>query len=156
MTPTEALTVFRALSEKIGRNAWVSVSLAHEHSIADGALSCSVYPRGVTHDHAFTVFADDLAELHEKALAKWAEYGADFRKQQTRKIALAIIRITAEQGHCTDAALRQEFPAAEVSEYGEAACADANAIAGKGPFEIITLGGANGAPSHVEPEARAH
>jgi hypothetical protein len=146
MTPTEAIKVFRQFSSEIGPRAWVSVGLTNDYGIADGALSCSVYPQGVTNAHAFTVFADDLAGLATVARAKWAEHSAEFRQQQTRKMALAIIRITAAHGHCTDAALRQEFSTAEVTEYSAAACADANTIAGKGPFEVVTLGGSNYAP----------
>jgi hypothetical protein len=39
------------------------------------------------------------------------------RSETLKKLALAIIRITHEQGCCTDAALRAEFDVSAVAEY---------------------------------------
>lgn len=149
MTPDEAKIAFREFERTVGPEAWISVSLTHDVSYADGSLSCSVYPTGVTHRMAFQVFADDFPSLLDKAQEKWREHGVEFRRQSVRKMALAIIRITADVGHCTDAALRTEFTAAEVAAFSADAVKDANVIADKGPFEIVMLGGANGAPSEI-------
>lgn len=147
MTPQEANKEFKAISKEIGPKSWVSVSLSFDRGISAGALYCSVYPQGVTGSCAFTVFAESFADLVVATRAKWEEHGVKYRQQRTRKMALAIIRITAEIGHCTDAALRQEFAGDEVTRYGADACTEADTMAGKGPFAIVSLGGANGAPA---------
>jgi hypothetical protein len=77
--------------------------------------------------------------------AKWEEYRERFAQTVTRKMALAIIRLTDEFGECTDAALRDEFDAGQVAAYSAEACALANTMAAKGPFTIIAVAGANAA-----------
>jgi hypothetical protein len=55
-------------------------------------------------------------------------------------MALRIITITADQGACTDSALRMtgDFTDAEIAAYGAAACEEANRMADAGPFSITT------------------
>lgn len=154
MNATAMKVEFRKFSDSIGKSAWVSVSLTHDISIADGAFSCAVYPKGVTRNQAFMVFADDLSALLDKALAKWAEHAAEYRRQMVRKMALAVIRITAECGQCTDAALRQQFAEEDVEALSADAVTDANTIAGNGPFSVVALPRGNGAPDHVEKPER--
>ena len=114
---------------------------------ANGPLfKATLYSRGVGYgDAEFEVTGDTFAELYKSMADKWAGHGEIHRARTIRKMALAIIRITAELGECTDAALRNcgEFDIAQVKAYGEQACADANDIAGKGPFSIVAVGGAN-------------
>jgi hypothetical protein len=100
---------------------------------------------GVGGSQDFRVDGDTFAELHNALTTKWAEYEAKHRAETIRRMALAIIRITAELGECTDAALRNcgEFDPGQIKSYGEQACNDANDIAGRGPFSIIVKGGAN-------------
>lgn len=110
--------------------------------------SASLYPLGISSrsdDGHLRVQAETIDELWSEIQTKWAAHLARHRRHVTRRMALAIIRITAELGECTDAALRNcgEFDDAQVRAYGEAACVDANEIAGKGPFSIVVMGGAN-------------
>lgn len=85
----------------------------------------------------------------EEAIAKvserWAEMSARVKEQQLKKLALAIIRITHEQGMCTDAALRAEFTTRELEMFSEGALQLANRMAENGPFRIVELAGANAA-----------
>lgn len=136
--------------EEIGGTAWVSVRLTHSDSVAEGNFSCSVWPDGAVGDLAFCVYDDDLTALLVKARAAWEDYTAPYHRKMIRKMALAIIRITADIGHCTDAALRAEFGPILLARYGADACLDANKIADKGPFSIVTLGGDNGAPLDLD------
>lgn len=109
-------------------------------------LQCAVYPTGnYSKGSDFIIEAETFGELFEGLTKKWDEYREAHRERTIRKMALAIIRITAELGECTDAALRNcgEFDPGQIKSYGEQACNDANDIAGRGPFTIIVKGGAN-------------
>jgi hypothetical protein len=141
MTGHEYRAAIKALAASIGPKAdiWMAMN-------DDGKLfRSSVYSRGMMGNMDFQVYGDTFAELYAALTTKWAEYEAQHRAGTIRKMALAIIRITAELGHCTDAALRNcgEFDPGQVKAHGEQACTDANEIAGKGPFSIVVMGGAN-------------
>lgn len=155
MNPTEARAAFDALRDSISGVAEVHVNLQNYRFRTDGpALSCSIYPDGMSRGRCFSVEADDFAALAQAAQAKWDEHCDVHRQRTIRKMALEIIQITAEFGECTDAALRgTTFTADEVARYGADACADATAIAANGPFSIVTHGGANGAPAEDEEAA---
>lgn len=151
MTPKEFQTAIRKLQREIGPNAYISVFL--NGGAKDRVFRCSIYPTGLSREVDLSIEGDTFEELATLARDKWNAHFAEYTRQTTRRMALAIIRITADQGHCTDAALRQDFDEHEVKTFARLACEDANAIAGKGPFDVITLGGANGAPDAVEGEA---
>lgn len=135
-----------ALEREIGPKANIYTSLSDRGKFVSG----SIYPYGMggptrNEDGYLRLEADTLRELLDALRSKWAEYEESHRTRTIRKMSLAIIRITAELGECTDAALRNcgEFDPGQIKRYGEQACADANDIAGRGPFKIITMGGAN-------------
>lgn len=111
------------------------------------AYSVSLYPNGIggRNDGYLNKRSDTLAGALKDIGDAWTEYEAKHKTATIRKMALAVIRITAELGECTDAALRNcgEFDHNHIKAYGEQACADANDIAGRGPFSIIVKGGAN-------------
>lgn len=129
------------LQAKIGLFARITASLHEDAPL----LWATVYPRGLGKDPAFYVRGDTFAETLQALKDKWAEFEADHKARTIRKMALAIIRITAELGECTDAALRNcgEFDVGQIKQYGAQACADADDIAGRGPFSILIMGGAN-------------
>jgi hypothetical protein len=131
------------LTAEAGRKAEVFTSV----NDSGKCFRARLYANGIcgSTDMDFSVEGDTLAELLCKLQEKWAQYSATHRARTTRKMALAIIRLTAELGECTDAALRNcgEFDHTQVTDLGEAACNDANEIAGKGPFTIVAIGGAN-------------
>lgn len=103
-------------------------------------LTLSVYPEGIIKRRRVEVEGDTWEGLFAAIQERWAEAFGEHERQLIRKMALDIIRITAEMGACSDAALRAgEFSHEEVARYGERACADANEIAGKGPFTITPI-----------------
>lgn len=144
MTATEYRTAILTLAKSIGPRAQIWTTMNDEGKL----FHASLYSRGIGGPGGqldFRTDGDTFAELYKSVTDKWAEYEAKHRDETIRKMALAIIRITAELGECTDAALRNcgEFDPGQIRAYGEQACADANDIAGKGPFAIIVMGGAN-------------
>lgn len=144
MTAQEYRIAILNLSRSIGPRAQIWTMMNDEGRL----FHTSLYSRGIggaTGNLDFRVDADTFAELYQGTADKWAEYEEAHRARTIRKMALAIIRITAELGECTDAALRNcgEFDPGQINAYGEQACNDANEIAGKGPFSIVVMGGAN-------------
>lgn len=147
MSAEEYRTAIKGFLSTVGIRAEAYTSLNE----AGPLFHVSFYPQGIARssirsdDNYLRVEGDTFSELYQKLTDGWAEYEARYKTQTIRKMALAIIRITADLGECTDAALRNcgEFDSAQVARYGAQACADANEIADKGPFSIITIGGAN-------------
>lgn len=143
MTPKEIQTELEAIRRDVGPSAYISLSITtHDEK----PVYIGLYPYGMTKNEGYlhvcgTFFADTINDLRDK----WAEYRASFAKTITRKMALAIIRLTDEFGECSDAALRNEFDAGQVAAYGTDACELANTMAAKGPFVITALAGANAA-----------
>ena len=140
MTVKEIQAQMRELTKRIGPRADLSIYIGH----GEQPLWISLYPYGMTKEEGHLAFhADDFAEALDGINAAWDKYQEQFKATITRKMALAIIRLTDEFGTCTDAALRQEFDNGQVSSYGEAACALADTMAAKGPFGIVRVDGAN-------------
>ena len=107
MTPKEMQTAADALAKKIGERAAVCIRLnTSRYSSSKRLCHGSVYPSGIGVESAFIVEADDWAELFDALNAKWDEHFETYIARLIQDIALAIIRITAEQGGCSDAALR--------------------------------------------------
>lgn len=133
-----------ALRTEIGPRAEIYTSVNDK-----GPTYCAnVYCKGLTQSRGemeFRVEANTFRDLLAGLQGKWSEHSDVHAQRTVRKMALAIIRITAELGECTDAALRNcgEFDPGQVRRFGAAACADANEIAGKGPFSIVVMGSAN-------------
>lgn len=150
MTPREFQTALRSLSKEIGAQAeiFASISLGGHRA---PPLAGHVYVNGMCHGSTFSEEAETFDDLLQKLTAKWASHKDEHEKQFVRKLALRIIEITAEIGECTDAALRgRDFSTEDVIRYGERACAEANDIAGKGPFKLRMLGRSNRAPAEAE------
>ena len=143
MTPTEIRETAKTFANEIGPDATILISI---HIRATKLLFAMICPDGVGRDSALCVSADEWPELFTTLRAKWAERADEYRRKTIRKLALEIIRITAEQGECTDAALRGvSFSATDVARYGAEAVADANAIASNGPFAIVAAAKENAA-----------
>ena len=142
MTPKEIQAELKAIKATVGSKADVIADIS-AGTWNKKAISARIYPNGVATQPRLSFDADDWPELFVAMRAKWAECSDRVRAETIRKMALAIIRITADHGACTDAALRQEFPHEDVARYADDAVTDANAIAANGPFAILSLGGAN-------------
>lgn len=148
MTPKEIQAQLRRIRDDIGKDARVSVYLSYDNltSSTHPAVAATIYPNGIGGHGALRVQADTWDELFTKLTEGWAEASARYKAERVREMALAIIRITAEQGHCTDASLRAaDFSGEEVKRYSEEACRDADEIASNGPFSVVSLRGANAA-----------
>lgn len=142
MTPADARDRFEALVSKIGPRASWSVYLSSYRR--EKPLNFSVYPKESYSSGAlFACTADTWEELVEGAEAGWVAHCDEHARRTTLDMALAIIRITDASGACSDQALRAEFDAADVKRFGANACAKANEMAGRGPFEITETVGAN-------------
>ena len=144
MTPLQYRESLYDLMKIIGPKAECYTSLNENGPLFHVAL----YANGITSrntDGYLRVEADTFSDLLTKVKAAWSDYETRHRSTMIRKMALAIIRITADLGQCTDAALRNcgEFDLMEVKRYGELACVEANELAGKGPFHIVSIGAAN-------------
>lgn len=145
LTHAEALIAFRNLGLAIGPRAEIRPSLqVVNHGTAEAILT-SVYPEGILGKGLFYVRAETYRDTLERVTAEWEERGSAYIAKTIREMALAIIGITADQGECTDAALRAQFDASDVTKFGERACEQATAMASNGPFSIVKLSGANDA-----------
>lgn len=114
---------------------------------SDHLLCASVYHDWPMSDGHFVHEADDWQELFDGLASGLAASEAKRRRDTIRSMALEIIRLTAEFGICTDSALRgTTFSSKEVRDLGAEAAAEANDIAGLGPFSIVIERGDNGAP----------
>lgn len=134
MTPAEITAAIKTLCSEIGQSADVNIS------IGSSGMSAGLWPRGICTDvslwvHGQTEFEGAIAALR----AKWEEHRDLHASNTTKGMALAIIRLTAELGECTDAALRCEFPQSDIDRYGDEATALATEMGGNGPFEIVRV-----------------
>lgn len=145
MSATEAHAALVALRREIGPEADVSIHLSASDA-RDLPLSASIYAKGYRQrEPNFACQGSDLRQVIADLRAGWAAFQDEHARRMTADMALEIIRITDEHGACTDAALRgSKFSVGDVARWGAAACAKANEMAGRGPFEIVPIGGANG------------
>lgn len=143
LTHAEAVAAFKAFAKAAGSACQVYVHLSS--TTGAPALDGSIYTKGICGNGGATLTAhgNSYRELLAACEAKWAEHSDLHASNIIRELALAIIAITADQGECTDAALRAKFDAADVARYGDHACAEATAMASNGPFSIVKLSGAN-------------
>lgn len=144
MTPKEIQDALKALRDEIGGKCDVSFSISTRHA---RPITSFCWPVGHGDDAPFFHGThDDWQEAFAAVRAKWGEISADVRRETVRKMALAIIRITADIGECTNAALRaDEFTEEDIIAYGEEACQQADTMAANGPFSITQMIGANAA-----------
>lgn len=126
-----------AIKSMLPSKGEVYISVYPEHRFP---LSLAMYPEGITQRRRIEVESDNWENLFALAQERWAEASGEHERQLIREMALEIIRITADMGACSDAALRaSKFSHEDVVRYGERACSDANDIAGKGPFSITPI-----------------
>jgi hypothetical protein len=146
MTILEAHAALVELKRDIGPAAEIYVTLS---TFAGGEkpLRAQIVAGGLgQRDPNFSCFGSDLGQVVAEMRTGWDGFQAEHARRMTADMALEIIRITDEQGSCTDAALRgSKFSVGDVLRFGPAACAKANEMAGRGPFAIVSIAGANGA-----------
>jgi hypothetical protein len=147
MTPKQFRAEIVAFAKAVGPRADITAYVGIGRLDDGETIGASLYPRGYEIGKSpLCVRGDDFDTLLANLRAAWADYEARHTAEVIRKMALEIIRITADRGECSDAALRAEkFSDEEVKKYGELACVEANKIAVNGPFEIAYRRGANAA-----------
>lgn len=144
LTHAEAQAAFKAFVQTVGPKASCSVHLSTDTYAKSGTLHAFLQPKGYRPNGvSFMIEANSYRDLLGRCEAKWAEHSDLHAANTIREMALKIISITADQGECTDAALRATFDAVDVARYGERACAQATEMASNGPFSIVKLAGAN-------------
>lgn len=147
MTPKEFRKEITAIAREMGERADIFASILATRFRDEATISAQVYVEGMGHGMTFAVNGEAFDVIVPAICAKWDEYKAEHERQFVRKMAIKVIEITALVGECTDAALRgANFTDKEIARFGERACADANDIAGRGPFTLRKLAPGNGAP----------
>lgn len=137
MTPSEAREALRILRVAAGQRSWTNIYLQDAGSL----WQASFYPLGMEAGQPrLSSEADLLRDAITQLQAEWINFRDQHFTSLARRIALRIITITAEQGACTDAALRMtgDFTDTEIAAHGAAACEEANRLASNGPFSITT------------------
>lgn len=147
MTPKEFQKEITAVAREMGPRADIFASISNSR-YDKSVVAMHVYTDGAGHGMTFSLSAASFEEIVPELRAKWDAHRTEHERQFVRKIAIKIIEITALVGECTDAALRgANFTDEEIARFGERACADANDIAGRGPFTVRKLEAkSNGAP----------
>lgn len=146
MELAQVIEELKNLKADIGEECYLSASLNIDMGWrSEEPVYLNIYPMGIIGTvPSFNVFADTWENLVAAAKAEWQTRCAEFNKKTVREMALAIIRITAELGHCTDAALRgAKFSNNQIKQFSQAATEDANQIASNGPFSIIAADKSN-------------
>lgn len=139
MTPQEIHDDLKALCAEIGPKATAHVGLSGTYT-----LHCSVQPDGYNGKVRLAADVKDWADIIPALRAAWEEHRDLHASNTIRGMALAVIRLTAEHGECTDQALRVEFTQQDIDRYGEQSADLATEMGGKGPFKIIATGQGNG------------
>jgi len=140
MTPIEIWEECRKLEAEVGPKSEVC-ALIMRHS---KGVSLQVYPRGMCESSGPNGEGETWTDAFDDVRTKWAAQSGDHERNLIRDISLAIVRITYDNGECTDAALRAEFAASDIAKYAERAIERANAMAEGAPFKIIETGDGNG------------
>lgn len=144
MSPLEIQDALIAFRAEVGENCQAHLQV--DGTSNNKPIHGYCRPRGWDDDSYIIVWGDTWQGVLDSLRAKWSEMSADIRKNTVRNMALAIIRITADTGSCTDAALRADkFSKSDILNCGVDACRMADGMASNGPFQITALQGANAA-----------
>lgn len=139
MTPQEIHEELKALCAEISPKAE-----AHIITSSTYMLACSIEPDGTLGKVRLSAKAKEWSEVVPALRAAWEGHRDLHASNLIKGMALAIIRLTAEHGECTDQALRVEFAQQDIDRYGEQSAELATEMGGKGPFKIIATGQGNG------------
>lgn len=97
---------------------------------------------------------ENIADFIPEARAWWNERKSKLNAEKIRRMALAVIEVTADKGECLPADLRaRSFSDAEIKSFGTLACEEAQRLADAGPFSISDGNTGNGAPIEGEEAA---
>lgn len=109
----------------------------------------TIYPNGICREPSITgrgaTFREAIDALRQRAL----EMHADVERTIVRDMAISIMRAHADYGECRPEHLRVTFDQSSIDRLGQQACAEAERIAGSGPFTISAGAGRPNAPAEV-------
>lgn len=143
MTPLAIRGALRAIAGEAGPAAWADLSVSTEHP-DESAVRGVLYPQGIAAGHCIHGRGPGFAEALDDLRSNWAQARSLADTNSIRRMAVAIIEITGDQGECSDAALRGAgFDQGQIARLGALACSEATRLAAGGPFRIIALTGAN-------------
>ncbi len=145
MTPHEIKTELDAIAKVAGPKSFVNLSIGTSYNKSGEFVSAVCY-FDADMRHSIRVYANSFTGA---LAALRAEMDTELSKAHAatiRKMALAIMTITADVGACSDAALRGEgFSQSEIDMHGDKACEEATRIGSGGPFQIVRADIANAA-----------
>ena len=118
-------------------------------------VSFSIWPDGIggRRSSIFAGHAETWPEAIASLEAKWAEVEEAHNETLVQAMAEAVMHLTFQHGQCTEGSLRATFSQSDIDRFGAAASARANAVADRGPFEIVKDGPGNSPPEDTEAEA---
>lgn len=129
MHPREIKTALSSLTAGFGKNAHAFAMVMDGAWCGDGNATVSVYPEG-SGKEGVSASADTWEQAIAEVTAKLDVFRAEREAKAVRRMALAIIDITASLGDCTVAALVDAgFTQEEVDRHGDDACATAAGMA---------------------------
>ena len=134
-TPPQIMEALKSICAEVGPKAEAHASVSH-NGLAGGSLHPDGIlgtPRLYVHGHT------EWSGVVEALRGKWEEYRDLHAANTIKGMAMAIIRLTAECGECTDGALRCEFTQQEIDRHGEAAADLATEMGANGPFKIVRV-----------------
>lgn len=130
----------KAIKDESGSRADVYAHI----DIDSPGLTASIYPFGIGRDAAVRVEASDFDECIAKLQIEWTKVREETDRRHTRLLAVAIIELTADQGECTEPALRgRGFSQVDIDRLGAKAAEEATRLSTLGPFTILKTGGRN-------------
>lgn len=154
MTPAAIRDRLIVLAQRVGPRAEITCHLTVRSIYSEG-VSFMLWPDGIG-GKGTTVAGAYALEWEDAMLSvetRWAEVEEAHNETLIQRIADKIMQLTFQHGSCTEGALRADFGQTEIDRFGDAAAARANAVADKGPFEIVKDGPGNSPPEDTEAEA---
>lgn len=136
----EVSKAFGDIKRQISAKADLYISLNLVTYESTDLLTASVYPEGLCGDREtnFSVHGKTFEELLDNLKEDWARRSESFGAHVITAMALAVIRITDDQGECTDASLVYAgFDKEKITKYSKKAATKANNMAAGGPFKVI-------------------
>lgn len=136
MTVPEVMAALKALAAEVGPKTEFGLNIMRRYSGNNVLLTAYVDGLSSRDYHHFegATFAEAIA----KGRAWVQTFIAERRDTVIRKMALAIIDLTDQNGAVTDVALlERNFCADDIREFGEAACARASNMANLRPFVLV-------------------
>jgi hypothetical protein len=118
-------------AEPSKRHTYISIACDRQCEVV-----ATIYPNGICREPTITgrgaTFREAIDNLEKRAM----EMHADVERMTIRDMAILIMRSHADHGECRPEHLRVSFDQSVIDRLGKEACAEAERIAGSGPFTI--------------------